>query len=162
MDCRVERVAKAPILPEYCIIMAKKPVVLIIRDGWGDNPAGAAMAEKVGDCPRLANTPFTDEMHAKYPVAHLSCSGLDVGLPEGQMGNSEVGHLNLGAGRVVYQDFTRINKTIDDGELASNEILKDAFAKASGSRLHLLGLRCPQSSGSSLCTCLSRESSGRE
>ena len=120
--------------------MAKKPVVLIIRDGWGDNPAGAEMAEKVGDCPRLADTPFTDEMHAKYPVAHLSCSGMDVGLPEGQMGNSEVGHLNLGAGRIVYQDFTRINKTIDDGELASNAILKEAFAKAAGSRLHLLGL----------------------
>ncbi len=120
--------------------MAKKPVVLIIRDGWGDNPGGPEAAEKVGDCPRLADTPFTDEMHGKYPVAHLSCSGLDVGLPEGQMGNSEVGHLNLGAGRVVYQDFTRINKTISDGELASNEVLKEAFSKAGSSRLHLIGL----------------------
>lgn len=120
--------------------MAKKPVVLIIRDGWGDNPGGPDEAEKVGDCPRLANTPFTDEMHAKYPVAHLSCSGMDVGLPEGQMGNSEVGHLNLGAGRIVYQDFTRINKTIEDGELTSIPELKNAFEKASSSRLHLLGL----------------------
>lgn len=120
--------------------MAKKPVVLIIRDGWGDNPGGPEEAEKVGDCPRLANTPFTDEMHEKYPVAHLSCSGMDVGLPEGQMGNSEVGHLNLGAGRIVYQDFTRINKCIDDGELGDIDVLKDAFSKASGSRLHLLGL----------------------
>ena len=99
--------------------MAKKPVVFIIRDGWGDNPAGPEGAERYGDCPRLANTPFTREMHQKYPVAHLSCSGMDVGLPEGQMGNSEVGHLNLGAGRIVYQDFTRINKAITDGDLAT-------------------------------------------
>lgn len=120
--------------------MAKKPVVLIIRDGWGDNSGGPAEAEKVGDCPRLANTPFTDRMHARYPVAHLSCSGLDVGLPEGQMGNSEVGHLNLGAGRIVYQDFTRINKTIEDNELASIPALREAFEKASSTRLHLLGL----------------------
>ncbi len=120
--------------------MAKKPVVLIIRDGWGDNPDGPEAAKKVGDCPRLADTPFTDLVHEKYPTAHLSCSGLDVGLPAGQMGNSEVGHLNLGAGRIVYQDFTRINKTIDDGGLAEIPALKEAFAKASSTRLHLLGL----------------------
>ena len=120
--------------------MAKKPVVFIIRDGWGDNPAGPAGAERYGDCPRLANTPFTWEMHAKYPVAQLSCSGMDVGLPEGQMGNSEVGHLNLGAGRIVYQDFTRINKAIVDGDLATNATLVEAFGKAAQSRLHLIGL----------------------
>ncbi len=120
--------------------MAKKPVVFIIRDGWGDNPGGPAFAEANGDCPRLADIPFTRAMHEKYPVAHLSCSGLDVGLPEGQMGNSEVGHLNLGAGRIVYQDFTRINKAIVDGELATNPVLQEAFAKAAGTRLHLLGL----------------------
>jgi 2,3-bisphosphoglycerate-independent phosphoglycerate mutase len=79
-------------------------------------------------------------MHEKYPVAQLSCSGLDVGLPEGQMGNSEVGHLNLGAGRIVYQDFTRINKAIADGDLATNATLVEAFGKASKSRLHLIGL----------------------
>lgn len=120
--------------------MAKKPVVFIIRDGWGDNPAGPEGAERYGDCPRLANTPFTREMHQKYPVAHLSCSGMDVGLPEGQMGNSEVGHLNLGAGRIVYQDFTRINKAITDGDLATNAVLVEAFAKAANTRLHLIGL----------------------
>jgi 2,3-bisphosphoglycerate-independent phosphoglycerate mutase len=120
--------------------MAKKPVVFIIRDGWGDNPAGPAGAERYGDCPRLARTPFTWDMHAKYPVAQLSCSGMDVGLPEGQMGNSEVGHLNLGAGRIVYQDFTRINKAIVDGDLATNATLVEAFGKAAQSRLHLIGL----------------------
>ena len=97
----IEMVAKKGLLPDYCPVMAKKPVVLIIRDGWGDNPGGPEAAEAVGDCPRLAETPFTDEMHAKYPTSHISCSGMDVGLPEGQMGNSEVGHLNLGAGRIV-------------------------------------------------------------
>ncbi len=137
---RGESFAKRHKLFDNCCIMAKQPVVLIIRDGWGDNPGGPEMAEKVGDCPRLANTPFTDEMHQKYPVSHISCSGMDVGLPEGQMGNSEVGHLNLGAGRIVYQDFTRINKAIEDGELAENPVLKEAFSKASSSRLHLLGL----------------------
>ncbi|MCB1202648.1 MAG: 2,3-bisphosphoglycerate-independent phosphoglycerate mutase [Verrucomicrobiae bacterium] len=120
--------------------MAKKPVVFIIRDGWGDNPSGPEGAERVGDCPRLANIPFTRSLHENYPVAHLRTSGMDVGLPEGQMGNSEVGHLNLGAGRIVYQDFTRINKAIADGELGSNPVLQEAFAKAAGSRLHLLGL----------------------
>ncbi len=120
--------------------MAKKPVVFIIRDGWGDNPAGPEGAERVGDCPRLADIPFTRSLHERYPVASLRTSGMDVGLPEGQMGNSEVGHLNLGAGRIVYQDFTRINKAIADGELASNPVLIEAFAKAAGSRLHLIGL----------------------
>lgn len=120
--------------------MAKKPVVFIIRDGWGDNPAGPEGAERFGDCPRLANIPFTRSLHERYPVSQLRTSGLDVGLPEGQMGNSEVGHLNLGAGRIVYQDFTRINKAIADGELASNAVLVEAFAKAQGSRLHLIGL----------------------
>ena len=88
----------------------------------------------------LAKTPFHDHLYATYPVSRLSASGLDVGLPEGQMGNSEVGHLNLGAGRIVYQDLTRINKAVADGELAKNPVLAEAFRKAKGSRLHLLGL----------------------
>ena len=73
-------------------------------------------------------------------MAKLSASGEDVGLPKGQMGNSEVGHLNLGAGRIVYQDLTRINKALAAGELARNKIAQEAFAKARGHRLHLLGL----------------------
>ncbi|MBK1832755.1 2,3-bisphosphoglycerate-independent phosphoglycerate mutase [Roseibacillus ishigakijimensis] len=121
--------------------MSKKPVVLIIRDGWGLNPGGAATAEQDGNAVELARTPFHDEvLLPKYPRGCVSASGLDVGLPEGQMGNSEVGHLNLGAGRIVYQDLTRINKCIADGELGQNEVLKDAFAKAKGKRLHFLGL----------------------
>ncbi len=120
--------------------MSKKPVVLIIRDGWGINPGGRAQAEANGDATLLAKTPFHDHLYATYPMGRLSASGLDVGLPDGQMGNSEVGHLNLGAGRIVYQDLTRINKAVDDGELASNPVLKETFAKAKGHRLHLLGL----------------------
>ncbi len=120
--------------------MPKKPVVLIIRDGWGINPGGRAKAVENGDATLLAKTPFHDHLYATYPQSTLSASGMDVGLPEGQMGNSEVGHLNLGAGRIVYQDLTRINKAIADGELAANPVLKEAFAKARGHRLHLLGL----------------------
>lgn len=122
--------------------MAKKPVVLIIRDGWGTNPGGKQTAKKDGNAVILGKTPFTDEVLSGYPHSFLSASGLDVGLPAGQMGNSEVGHLNLGAGRIVYQDFTRINKAIEEGTLAQNEVFKKALekAKAKGSRLHFLGL----------------------
>lgn len=120
--------------------MSKKPVVLIIRDGWGINPGGREKAAENGDATLLAKTPFHDQLYAKYPLATLSASGMDVGLPAGQMGNSEVGHLNLGAGRIVYQDLTRINKAIIDGEFSTNPVLVEAFAKASGSRLHLIGL----------------------
>ena len=118
------------------------PVVLIIRDGWGDNPGGREQAKSNGDATLLASTPFHDKLYKKYPVSHVSGSGLDVGLPDGQMGNSEVGHLNLGAGRIVYQDLTRSNKTIEQGKLGSIEVLADTFRKASvdGGRLHLIGL----------------------
>lgn len=120
--------------------MSKKPVVLIIRDGWGINPGGKAQAAANGDATLLARTPFHDHLYATYPWAQVSGSGEDVGLPDGQMGNSEVGHLNLGAGRIVYQDLTRINKSIRDGELASMPVLVEAFEKARGKRLHFLGL----------------------
>ncbi|MEX1047942.1 MAG: 2,3-bisphosphoglycerate-independent phosphoglycerate mutase [Akkermansiaceae bacterium] len=120
--------------------MAKKPVVLIIRDGWGVNPGGKETAIKDGNATLLARTPFNDAIVANSPASFLSASGLDVGLPPGQMGNSEVGHLNLGAGRIVYQDLTRINKSIDERTLAVNPVLAEAFAKAQSRRLHLVGL----------------------
>jgi len=120
--------------------MAKKPVVLIIRDGWGVNPGGAETAERDGNATLLADTPFHDVMLEKYPKGFLSASGMDVGLPDGQMGNSEVGHLNLGAGRIVYQDLTRINKAIADGVLADNPVFRAMVEKAKGSRLHCIGL----------------------
>lgn len=117
-----------------------KPIVLVIRDGWGINPGGKAQREQNGDATLLAQTPFHDRLYRDYPTATLRASGEDVGLPAGQMGNSEVGHLNLGAGRIVYQDLTRINKAIEDGELQRSDILREAFAKAQSSRLHFMGL----------------------
>lgn len=116
------------------------PVMLIIRDGWGINPDGKAKAKENGDATLLARTPFHDQLYRDYPGSKLSASGPDVGLPKGQMGNSEVGHLNLGAGRIVYQDLTRINKAISAGELKNNRVAEETFAAARGHRLHLLGL----------------------
>ena len=116
------------------------PVMLIIRDGWGINPCGKKSRDQNGDATLLASTPFHDKLYRDYPGSKLSASGSDVGLPEGQMGNSEVGHLNLGAGRIVLQDFTRINKAISAGELARNRVAQETFAAARGHRLHLLGL----------------------
>lgn len=116
------------------------PVMLIIRDGWGINPGGKEKAQENGDATLLAQTPFHDQLYRDYPGSRLSASGADVGLPDGQMGNSEVGHLNLGAGRIVLQDLTRINKAIADGELDHNKVAQEAYAAAHGHRLHLLGL----------------------
>src|SRR3954465_13675256 len=111
-----------------------RPLVLIVLDGWGirADPANNAIA--------MARTPVYDALLAKYPNAQLIASGEAVGLPAGQMGNSEVGHMNMGAGRIVYQDLTRIDKAIKDGDLASNSVLNEAFAKARNTRLHFLGL----------------------
>ncbi len=116
-----------------------KPVVLIILDGFGER--GAREQNAI----RLARTPTFDALYAEYPHGLLEASGLAVGLPEGQMGNSEVGHLNLGAGRVVYQDLTRINQAIADGDFFTNPALCEAIdrAKASQGSLHLLGLTSP-------------------
>ena len=116
------------------------PVMLIIRDGWGINPGGKEKREENGDATLLAETPFHDKLYRDYPGSSLSASGPDVGLPEGQMGNSEVGHLNLGAGRIVYQDLTRINNAIANGELARNRVAQETFAAAREHRLHFLGL----------------------
>ncbi len=114
--------------------------MLIIRDGWGINPHGRERAKADGNATLLAQTPYHDYLYQTYPWSRLSASGMDVGLPEGQMGNSEVGHLNLGAGRIVYQDFTRINKAIRDGELKTNPVIREAFHAARESRLHFIGL----------------------
>ena len=116
--------------------MSKKPTVLMILDGYGLNEKqeGNAVAE--------AKTPVMDKLMAEYPFVKGNASGLAVGLPDGQMGNSEVGHLNMGAGRIVYQELTRITKEIEDGVFFKNEALVKAVenAKANGSALHLYGL----------------------
>ncbi len=114
----------------------QRPVVLTILDGFGLRAASA------GNAIRLANTPCLDRLLQDYPNSRLQASGLAVGLPEGQMGNSEVGHLNIGAGRTVYQDLTRINKSIADGDFFTNEVLCTALEqiKTRGGALHLLGL----------------------
>jgi 2,3-bisphosphoglycerate-independent phosphoglycerate mutase len=112
------------------------PTVLIILDGWGHraDPQDNAIAQ--------ASTPVWDELVSKRPNCLISGSGLDVGLPSGQMGNSEVGHMNLGAGRVIHQDFTRISKSIEDGQFFDNEALSLVMSGTaqSGKALHLLGL----------------------
>jgi 2,3-bisphosphoglycerate-independent phosphoglycerate mutase len=114
----------------------KQPLMLMILDGWGINPSSANNAVA------LARTPNLDGFLNEYPHVQIHTSGMAVGLPEGQMGNSEVGHLNLGAGRIVYQDLTRITKSIGDGDFYTNPALLDCIAKvkASGGRLHLTGL----------------------
>ena len=116
--------------------MAKKPVMLMILDGWGLAPACATNAATA------APTPFLDSCFAKYPHTTLEASGLAVGLPVGQIGNSEVGHLNIGAGRIIYQSLTRISKAITDGDFFSNPVLAGVMdkTKANGTALHLLGL----------------------
>jgi 2,3-bisphosphoglycerate-independent phosphoglycerate mutase len=108
----------------------------VILDGWGCAPPGP------GNAVELASTPVFDDLWGRYPRTTLSASGLDVGLPEGQMGNSEVGHLTIGAGRVVYQDLVRVNQAIVDGSFHANDALGGAFARARerGGNVHLLGL----------------------
>lgn len=108
----------------------------MILDGWGiaTNPEVSAIDK--------ANTPFIDSLFVKYPHSRLEASGLAVGLPAGQMGNSEVGHMNIGAGRVVYQDLVKVNKAVAEGDLIRNPILQKAFlqARESGKKVHLMGL----------------------
>lgn len=114
----------------------KKKVALIIMDGWGigTNPEISAIAK--------AKTPFVDSLYENYPHSKLEASGLAVGLPEGQMGNSEVGHMNIGAGRVVYQDLVKVNKAVEEGTLAEEPVLKDAldYAKSNNKKVHFIGL----------------------
>ena len=116
--------------------MSKRPTVLMILDGYGlnDSKKGNAVAE--------AKTPVVDQLMKEYPFVKGNASGMAVGLPEGQMGNSEVGHLNMGAGRIVYQDLTKITKAIQDGDFFENKVLLSACenVKANDSSLHLMGL----------------------
>ncbi|MGX6977899.1 2,3-bisphosphoglycerate-independent phosphoglycerate mutase [Vagococcus elongatus] len=116
--------------------MSKSPVAIIILDGFG------LRNETVGNAVAQANKPNYDKYWEEYPHSTLKASGLDVGLPEGQMGNSEVGHTNIGAGRIVYQSLTRIDKAISDGEFQTNEGILSAIdhAVAKGTALHLFGL----------------------
>ena len=116
--------------------MSKRPVVLMVLDGYGlnDNPEGNAIA--------MAKTPVMDNLMKDYPFVKGAASGLAVGLPDGQMGNSEVGHMNIGAGRIIYQDLTRITKAIEDGDFFENKGLLTAIenCKKNNSDLHLWGL----------------------
>src|SRR5687768_7312706 len=116
--------------------MSQKRVILIIMDGWGLGKVASS------DAIQHANTPFTNSLYTTYPNTTLITCGELVGLPDGQMGNSEVGHLNLGAGRIVYQELQRINVAVRDGSLAANETFLNSirYAKATGKPLHLLGL----------------------
>jgi 2,3-bisphosphoglycerate-independent phosphoglycerate mutase len=116
--------------------MAQKKVILVIMDGWGLGKVASS------DAIQHANVPFTKSLYPKYPNTTLITCGELVGLPEGQMGNSEVGHLNLGAGRIVYQELQRINVAVRDGSLAANETFLNTirYAKSNNKPLHLLGL----------------------
>ncbi|SOB57782.1 2,3-bisphosphoglycerate-independent phosphoglycerate mutase [Pseudodesulfovibrio profundus] len=113
-----------------------KKTLLLILDGWGIAPDGE------GNCVSNAATPYLDKVLGAYPHTELRCSGRDVGLPDGFMGNSEVGHMNIGGGRVIYQDMTRIDMAIEQGEFAGNPTLVELFrkTKAGSGRLHLMGL----------------------
>src|SRR5690242_9629258 len=113
-----------------------KKVVLIIMDGWGEGPHTKANAIY------NSKTPFVDSLYKNYPHSHLLTSGENVGLPDGQMGNSEVGHLNIGAGRIVYQDLVKINLAIRDGSFYKHPEILAAFnyAKSKNKKLHLIGL----------------------
>ena len=114
----------------------KKPLVLTIMDGFGINPGAK------GNAIEAASTPRLDKIFAENPTTQIGASGMDVGLPDGQMGNSEVGHTNIGAGRVVYQELTRITKAANEGEFDKNEAFLGAVenCKKNGSALHLMGL----------------------
>src|SRR5882672_5736333 len=118
------------------------PLVLLIRDGWGVCDEDAQDAARHGNAVRLARLPVLDQLLARYPHCLLQASGEAVGLPPGQMGNSEVGHQNLGAGRVTYQDLMRINLAIRDGSFFRNPVFLKVMGEVrrTGKRLHLMGL----------------------
>ena len=111
-----------------------KKVILTILDGYGIS------SEEYGNAVKLANTKTLDKIFSSYPNTTISASGLDVGLPDKQMGNSEVGHMNIGAGRIIYQDLTRINNDIKTGDFFNNQTIIDTilYAKENNKKLHLL------------------------
>src|SRR3984885_9213062 len=116
--------------------MSGKKAILMIMDGWGLGKVKSA------DAIQSAKTPFVSSLYTKYPHTTLVTCGEQVGLPDGQMGNSEVGHLNLGAGRIVYQELQRINVAVRDGSFDKNPVLLQSIqhAKTNKKKLHLLGL----------------------
>src|SRR5713226_1095802 len=118
------------------ILSSQRPILLAVLDGWGFNP------RREGNAIAQASTPNMTSLAKHYPSSTISISGLDVGLPDGQMGNSEVGHMHLGAGRVIYQDLTLIHRAVEDGSFFSNAVLLEALTavKHAGGRLHLMGL----------------------
>ena len=117
----------------------RRPVLLVVRDGWGKNPNPA---HDKFNAVHLARKPCDDWLHAQYPVTLVKACGLDVGVPDGVMGNSEVGHQNIGAGRIVDQEIVRITKAVTDGEIAGNAVWRAALdrVKARGTKLHFMGL----------------------
>ena len=128
-------------MPDYLFAVSSmnsslKPLALVIMDGYGIS------TEKKGNAVAGARKPNIDTLMRKYPNTTIAASGLAVGLPEGQMGNSEVGHLNLGAGRVVYQDYTRISLAVEENRLRENPVLIEVMDKATlnGKKQHFLGL----------------------
>src|SRR5579859_1125717 len=122
--------------------MSRRPIVLIIRDGWGVCDESPEDARRHGNAVLLANLPVLDALLERYPHSLLQASGEAVGLPPGQMGNSEVGHQNLGAGRVTYQDLMRISVAIRDGSFFKNPVLLKVMGelRSTGRKLHLMGL----------------------
>src|ERR1044071_868013 len=116
--------------------MKKPPLVLIVLDGWGCAPPSKANAIS------LARTPNYDNLMREFPSTRLHASGRDVGLPKNQIGNSEVGHLNIGSGRIVYMDITKIDLMIENGDFFSNPVLMEGMknARRGGRQLHLCGL----------------------
>ena len=114
----------------------KKKALLLILDGWGNGNKSKA------DVISNTTTPYWDSLLIEFPHSELTTDGVNVGLPEGQMGNSEVGHLNIGAGRVVYQDLVKINMACQDNTIMQNPEVKAAFeyAKANGKKVHFMGL----------------------
>ena len=119
---------------------SRKPVLLVIRDGWGANPHPE---QNKFNAVFLAQKPCDDALHAKSPRTLVAASGLDVGLPDGQMGNSEVGHENIGAGRIVDQELVRLNKLFSEKQLARNPVWHEVVArlkKSPAAKLHLMGI----------------------